>query len=131
MKISLFIYPKISPCKKSSETILDTIPYLKTISDISRLSEKGKILEWGSLVHVFSKKYTECCSTLPSPFACIFHSSQTISEDVFLEDEWLDFLSLGRKGAWWGTRLQKWEFSLFQFLMKRKLWPVNGFYIFS
>ena len=71
----------------------------KIISDIFRLCEEGKTLERGSLVHVFSNKYTERCSTLPSHFDCIFHSSQTISEDVFSEDEWLDFLSLGRKEA--------------------------------
>ncbi|KAL6342439.1 hypothetical protein AAG906_011129 [Vitis piasezkii] len=38
------------------------------------------------------------CSTLPTRFDCIFHSSQTTSEDIFSEDEWLYFLSLGRKG---------------------------------
>ena len=53
----------------------------------------------GSLVHVFSKKYTKRCFALPTRFDYIFHSSQTTSEDVFLEDEWLDFLSLGWKGA--------------------------------
>ena len=72
---------------------------MSDISRISRFSEKGKTLEWGSLVHVFSKKYTERCSALPNHFDCIFHSSQTNPEDVFLEDEWLDFLSLGRKRA--------------------------------
>ena len=89
MKISLFIYPKISPCNI----------YLSFFTDISRLFEEGKTLECGSLAHVFSKKYTERCSALPTHFDCIFHSSQTNSEDVFSEDEWLDFLSLGQKGA--------------------------------
>ena len=70
------------------------------MSDISRLSKEGKTLERGSLVHVFSKKYTERCSVLPTQFAFIFYSSQTTSKDVFSEDEWLDFLSLGRKGVW-------------------------------
>ena len=32
--------------------------------------------------------------SLPSRFDCIFLTSQTSSEDVSLENEWLDFLSL-------------------------------------
>ena len=45
----------------------------------------------------FSKKYTELCSALPTHFDCIFLTSQTNSEDVFSEDEWLGFLFLGVK----------------------------------
>ena len=53
----------------------------------------------GDHFYIFSKKYTELCPALPTHFDCIFLSSQPISEDVFSEDEWLDFLFFGLKEA--------------------------------
>ena len=40
------------------------------------------------------KKNTEFCSALPSHFLLYFLTSQTSSEDVSSENEWLGFLSL-------------------------------------
>ena len=44
-------------------------------------------------------KNTELRFALPSHFVFYFLSSQTPSDDVFSEDEWLDFLFLGLKEA--------------------------------
>ena len=44
-------------------------------------------------------KNTELCSALPFHFVFYFLSSQTPSEDIFSEDEWLDFFISWTKGS--------------------------------
>ena len=45
-------------------------------------------------------KNTKLCSALPTHFDCNFLTSETRSEEVSSENEWLNFLSLGAKLAW-------------------------------
>ena len=52
------------------------------------------------LLYSFEESNTQSfCFPLPTHFDCIFLTSQTSSEDVSSENEWLGFSSLGVKEA--------------------------------
>ena len=52
-----------------------------------------------TFLYSFKGSNTQLYSALPTHFDCIFLTSQTSSEDVSLENEWLGFLSLRVKEA--------------------------------
>ena len=60
----------------------------------------GELVLGDNLLYSFEgSKIQSFCSALPTHFDCIFLTSQTSSEDVSSENEWLGFLSLGAKVA--------------------------------